>query len=208
MTPSLIPSLILCAGLAGSLRGATCCAADDAATAAAAPAAAAVLADDSLYQLNATFTDDTGATRTLAAFAGEPVVLTMFFASCGYACPMLTNDMATVREALPPAVRERVHFVMVSFDTDRDTVPALQAYRERMHLTGDWTLLRGATGDVRTLAMLLGVQFRRESSGDYAHSNLITVLDARGAIAHQRKGLQGGLPAVGEALVRLAAVAP
>jgi protein SCO1/2 len=132
------------------------------------------------------------------------VVLTMFFASCGYACPMLAHDMLKVQSTLPPGVRERVRFVMVSFDPERDSIERLQAFREQMDLAENWTLLRGEPGDVRTLAMLLGVKYRQEPSGDISHSNLITVLNPAGEVAHQRTGLQGGLPGVSEALVRVA----
>lgn len=187
-----------CAETPAEVKTAACCAEAPAA------ASAAVLPDASLYHFDAEFTDDTGAIRHLADFAGRPVVLTMFFASCGYACPMLAHDMRKVQETLPPDVREQVQFVMVSFDPERDTVEKLQAFREQAGADQRWTLMRGADGDVRTLAMLLGVQFRQEPSGDFSHSNLITVLDTGGAIAHRREGLQGGLPGVSEALVRLA----
>lgn len=160
--------------------------------------------EESIYNFNAVFTDDNGKSRELADFAGRPVVLTMFFASCGYACPMLAHDMLKVQDTLSPQVREQAQFVMVSFDPERDTVEKLQEFRDQVGAGAHWTLMRGEVGDVRTLAMLLGVQFRREPSGDFSHSNLITVLDANGVIAHRREGLQGGLPGVSEALVRLA----
>lgn len=202
MKMKLLLPVLLSLGLPALAPAAECCEVGE--PTATADVDSTALPDESIYHFDATFTDDTGAERTLAEFRGDPVVVTMFFASCGYACPMLAHDMAVVAETLPPAVRERVHFVMISFDTERDTVPALRGFRERMGLAKDWTLMRGEAGDIRTLSMLLGVQFRREPSGDYSHSNLITVLDAGGAIAHRRTGLQGGLPALGEVLVRLA----
>ncbi|MEJ6601782.1 MAG: hypothetical protein QNL51_04325 [Opitutaceae bacterium] len=52
------------------------------------------------------------------------------------------------------------------------------------------------------------MQFRQEPSGDYSHSNLITLLDADGVIAHRRTGLQGGLEGLTEATVRYAESAP
>ncbi len=212
--PSIFLSFLLLLTPAAT-RAASCCeappaaaAAEQASCCAVAPAATptAELPDTSIYHFDAEFIDDTGAPRRLAEFAGRPVVLTMFFASCGYACPMLAHDMRKVQETLPPAVRDQVKFIMVSFDPVRDTVGKLQAFRAQAGADDRWTLMRGADGDVRTLAMLLGVQFRKEPSGDFSHSNLITVLDAGGAIAHRREGLQGGLLGVSEALVRLATV--
>ncbi|HYD85616.1 MAG TPA: SCO family protein, partial [Opitutus sp.] len=123
---------------------------------------------------------------------GRPTIVTMFFASCSYACPMLLSDLHRLREALPPAVREEAQFVLVSFDSERDTPEALRAYRERTNLNAKhWTLLHGDPAAVQDLAMLLGVKYKRDARGEYAHSNLITVLNAEGEIVHQQSGLQG-----------------
>ena len=128
----------------------------------------------------------------------------MFFASCEYACPILVNDMQRIRQTLPEAVREQAQFVLVSFDDTRDTPAALRAYRERANLDGSWVLLRGDAANVQELAMLLGVKYQRDARGQYAHSNLITVLNAEGEIVHQRNGLQGEVSQAANA-VKLAA---
>ncbi|AOS43323.1 SCO1/SenC [Lacunisphaera limnophila] len=147
----------------------------------------------SLYQLDATFTDDRGQPFALGALRGRPVVLTMFFASCGYACPLLLTDMQAIRAKLPAAIRDRAAFVLVSFDTVRDTPAALALYRGQRQLDASWTLLHGDDGAVRELAALLGVKYRQEADGMFAHSNLITILNPAGEVVHQRTGLQGGL---------------
>jgi protein SCO1/2 len=115
----------------------------------------------------------------------------MFFASCEYACPILVNDMQRIRQTLPEAVREQAQFVLVSFDDTRDTPAALHAYRERANLDSSWVLLHGKAASVQELAMLLGVKYQRDNRGQYAHSNLITVLNPEGEVVHQRNGLQG-----------------
>jgi protein SCO1 len=157
-----------------------------------APAIAAYSAA-SLYQLDATFTDDRGQAFALGALRGRPVVLTMFFASCGYACPLLLTDMQAIRAKLPAEIRAQAAFVLVSFDTVRDTPAALAQYRGQRQLDGSWTLLHGDGGAVRELAALLGVKYRQEADGMFAHSNLITILNPAGEVVHQRTGLQGGL---------------
>lgn len=166
---------------------ASCCAA----SAEPAAAAAVPLPARSIYRLGATWTDDAGRPVNLAALRGRPVVITMFFASCSYACPILVSDMQRLRAALPAEARADTQFVLVSFDTARDTAAALRAYRERAGLDAGWTLLRGEEADVQELAMVLGVKYQRDARGDFAHSNLITVLNAAGEIVHQRSGLQG-----------------
>ncbi len=177
----------------------SCCAAE------AAAATVASVSKNSLYQLDASWTNDAGATVQLASLHGRPVVLAMFFASCEYACPLIVDDMKRLGAALPADVRGQTQFVLVSFDTARDTTAALKAYRERMKLDGAWTLLRGDATSVQELAMLLGVKFKQDARGQFSHSNLITVLNPAGEIAHQRAGLMGDVSEAAKAVVLVAA---
>jgi protein SCO1/2 len=154
---------------------------------------AAPLSARSLYQLDAKWTDDAGQEVTLAAWRGRPVILAMMFASCEYACPVLVDDIKRLRAALPDEVRARAQVVLVSFDVVRDTPPALRAFRARQDLDGSWTLLHGADAPVQELAMLLGVKFKQDARGQFAHSNLITILNPEGEIAHQHAGLMGDM---------------
>lgn len=164
-------------------------------------AAAKPVTARSLYQLDATWTDDRNQSVQLASLRGRPIVLAMFFASCDYACPVLTSDMQRLRALLPENVRDSARFVLVSFDTARDTPAALNAYRVRSNLDDSWTLLRGESAAVQDLAMLLGVKFKQDARGQFAHSNLITVLNLEGEVTHQRPGLQGDVSEAAKAVV-------
>ncbi len=164
---------------------------------------AAPLTDKSLYQLNSAWTNDAGRSVALTTLRGRPVLLAMFFASCEYACPVLVNDLKRLEAALPDDVRGNVQLVLVSFDTKRDTPPALKAFRERMDLGSKWTLLTSTPSSVQELAMLLGVKFKQDSRGQFAHSNLITVLNAEGEIAHQHVGLQGDISTAAKVVAQL-----
>jgi protein SCO1/2 len=165
---------------------------------------AAPLTARSLYQLDAKFTDDAGRSVTLASWRGRPVVLAMFFASCEYACPVLVEDLKRMRAALPEAARAQTQIVLVSFDVARDTPAALKVFRERMSLDANWTLLRGETVAVQDLAMLLGVKFKQDARGQFAHSNLFTILNAEGEIAHQHAGLMGDISDAAKAVATIA----
>jgi protein SCO1 len=155
---------------------------------------------DSVYHLEGAFLQDGGASFTLGQLRGRPVVVAMFFASCTYACPMLLSDMAQIRAALPEQVRDRVALVLVSFDPKRDTPEALRAFRESRQLDAQWTLLTGKNDEVAELAAVLGVKFTLQADGQYAHSNVLTVLNGEGEVVHQRMGLSGGHERVVEAL--------
>jgi protein SCO1 len=189
-----------------ALHAASCCSAPapENASHSSAPAASTTppLPARSLFQLDAKWTTDSARELTLRELRGETLVVTMIFTHCEYACPMLVQDLRKIRDQLPPATRARVRFVLITFDTERDTPEVLKTYRDAQTLDGRWTLLRGQPSDTQTLAMLLGVQFRREATGQFGHSNVITILNPDGEIVHQRTGLRGGLEGAAEAIVR------
>lgn len=171
---------------AGVAATPSCCSAEKVAT-------AKPLSDRSIYQLGATWTNDAGKPVMLVSMRGKPVIVAMFFAQCEYACPVLVNDIKRLQTALPEALRDQTQVVLVTFDTERDTPAALQAFRERMSLDGRWTLLRGKNEAVQELAMLLGVKFKKDARGQFAHSNLLTLMNAEGEIVHRHGGLNGDI---------------
>ena len=156
-------------------------------------AAAKPVSDRSIYQLGATWTNDAGKPVTLVSLRGRPVIVAMFFAQCEYACPVLVHDIKRLQAALPETLREQTQLVLVTFDTERDTPAALRAFRERMSLDERWTLLRSESEAVQELSMLLGVKFKKDARGQFAHSNLLTLMNAEGEIVRRHGGLNGDI---------------
>jgi len=147
------------------------------------------LTDKSIYQLDANWTNDNDQSVKLVSLKGRPQVVAMFFANCTYACPLLVYQMQQLEASLPASLRTNVDFLLVSFDTERDTPTALHEYRKQHELGANWTLLNGDSSDVLDLAALLGVKYKKDAQGQYMHSNVITVLNADGEIAYQQSGL-------------------
>jgi protein SCO1/2 len=145
--------------------------------------------DKSLYQVDSKWTTDAGKEVKLGSLAGKPQVVLMFYSHCTTACPILVNDLRRIEAVLPPDVLAKVGFTMVSFDSDRDTPSALADYRKEWKFPDTWTLLHGASDDVSELAALLGIQYKQSADGQFAHSNVITLLDANGEINFQQTGL-------------------
>jgi len=201
-----VPNAECCdAATVAAAKGATpCCAVVEKKSCCDPLLAGAPLSARSLYQLDATWTNDAGEPVKLASLRPQPVVVAMFFASCEYACPVLVSDLQRLRAALPTVVREQARFVLVSFDTVRDTTAVLAAYRAKRSLDSGWILLRGQAREVQDLAMLLGVNYKQDARGQFAHSNLITVLNPAGEIAHQHPGLQGDISGAAKAVVAVA----
>lgn len=160
--------------------------------------------DRSLFQLDSEWTSDLGKTIRLGTLRGHPQVVALFFSHCEFACPLLVARMKAIEGAFPPSGRNDAEFLLVSIDPDRDTPAALHEYRARQGLSlRRWTLLTGSAGSVRELAALLGVQYQRDARGQYAHSNLLTILNAEGEVVHQSSGLRAEVDDLVAAVVRL-----
>lgn len=150
---------------------------------------AAPLPGGSIYQIDASFTDQSGEAVRLADLAGRPTHIALVFTHCSNVCPRLVADIARIEDGLGERADD-VRFVLLSIDPARDTPERLRAFADERGLDlKRWTLLRGDDRDVRMVAAALGVQYRAIADGDFAHSNLVTLLDARGVVVHRQEGL-------------------
>ena len=146
--------------------------------------------DTSLYWLDDEWVDQEGAAFTLGQMRGQLVITAMIFTHCKYACPRIVEDLKRIADDLPLAARSRVHFLLVTMDTERDTPEVLKDFAEEHQLSAaDWTLLHGDAMAVRGFAATLGVNYQRASNGDFSHSNLISLLDTNGCLVQQLSGL-------------------
>lgn len=162
------------------------------------------LTDNSLYHLESSWTNDAGASLKLVSLRGKPQVASMFFASCQFTCPVLVNDLKRIEAALPENVRTNTGFLLVSFDSERDTPEALASYRKLHRLPANWTLLRGTPDDVLELGVILGVKFKKDIRGQFAHSNVITILDSEGEMKRQIAGLNQDVAETVQAVAKAA----
>lgn len=145
--------------------------------------------DRSVYQLDSIWTNDTGRALPLRSLEGKAQIVTLFFSRCSSACPLLIHQMQQIERALPAAWQSNVGFTLIAIDPERDSPDALSSYRAARRLGEHWTLLRGHPQDLLQFAALLDFRFKKDERGQFAHSNLITVLNARGEIVFQQTGL-------------------
>ena len=152
---------------------------------------AAVYSARSIYQLESVWTTATEQPLRLGQLQGRVQVLAIVYTTCESACPIIVSLMQLMEAALPPELRPDVGFVLVTLDPARDTPAVLSAYGARMGLDPvSWSLLSGHPDDVLELATLLGIRYKRDQSGGFIHSNVITVLNKAGEIVHRHEGLQ------------------
>ena len=146
--------------------------------------------DFSIYHSETRWTDQRGRERTLRSLAGRVQVVAMLYTSCAYACPRLMLDLKRIEGELGPGYADDVHFLVVSIDPARDSPERLAEFARGSRLDPSrWTLLSGDPGDIRELAVLLGIQYRETAPGEWVHSNLLTVLDPEGVVIHRQLGL-------------------
>lgn len=146
------------------------------------------ISSESLYQITDTFQTQDNKKVTLSSFEGKPTVVGMIFTHCTYACPRLTADIKNIEGKLNDENGE-VNFLLVSFDSERDLPGQLKKFANGSGLDENWTLLHGSENAVRTLSVLLNVQFQKDAEGNFSHSNVISVLDKEGDLVFQKEGL-------------------
>jgi protein SCO1/2 len=146
------------------------------------------LAGESIYHFKAKLTDQHGKEFELASLRGSAILTTMFYASCTSICPMLIAQLKHIDDAVPAAARAQTQILLVTLDPDRDTPDKLEALAQQHAITDPrWHFLRAEPNDVRELAALLGIRYRRLPSGDILHSPLIALLDRDGVIAARQE---------------------
>ena len=159
----------------------------------------------SLYALSAALVDEEGRPVGLDLFRGYPVLISMFYASCPDACPLLIANIQRIEADLSPRERANLRVVLVSLDPERDTPEALKALARARGLDeSHWRLLRAPDDTVREIAAALGIKYRRLPDGGFNHSSIITLLDRSGSVQARVDGI--GRP-YADLLTRLRAAA-
>ena len=142
---------------------------------------------DSIFQLKQKWTSQDGKTLQLSDLSGHPTVITMTFASCPGACPLMVNDMKSFDQSLNKKMKKQLRFATFSIDPVRDTPEALKKFYAKMHLDKRWTLFSSDNEQVRELAAVLGFNYKDLGDGDFTHSTTVYLLSANGRILAKKE---------------------
>ena len=155
--------------------------------------ATAPLPRDSVYQLPLSLTDQSGHVADWRTHRGKPQMVTMFYTSCPYMCPLIVDSAKTIDRALTPMQRQRLGVLLISLDPRHDTPAALHALAEKRGLdTTRWTLAAPSSpGDVRAVAGVLGIRYRQLADGSFNHTSALLLLDADGRIVARTERIGG-----------------
>jgi protein SCO1/2 len=158
--------------------------------------APAALPADSVYQLAVSLTDQQGRTSQLADRRGQLTLVSMFYTSCQFVCPMLVDALRDTEAQLSAEERSRLSILMVTFDPEHDSVAVLKRTADQRALDSThWTLARTDAKSVRKLAAVLGIQYRALKNDDFNHTTALILLDAEGRIAGRSSQLGNADPA-------------
>ncbi|WP_026452347.1 SCO family protein [Aequorivita capsosiphonis] len=148
------------------------------------------ISDMSIYNLPSQWTTQDGNEIELKELKGKVLAMVMIYTSCQAACPRLVADMRNIEKQIPEDKKNDVQYVFVSIDPETDTPERLTAFAKENEMEEDkWLFLRGTEEDTREFAAVLAVNYKEISPIDFSHSNIISVFDQGGELAHQQEGL-------------------
>lgn len=124
-----------------------------------------------------TFTDQSGAERSLRAFEGNPLVLTFIYTRCPLPeyCPQLSRQFQTLERRIAAEAPGEVALLSLTLDPAYDTPEVLRAYGLRyVESFDDWTFGTGTPEQMANWTDVFGVTALR--SGAEIDHNLVTAL--------------------------------
>jgi protein SCO1 len=131
-----------------------------------------------------TLLNQDGRATTLADLTNHVWVADIIFTRCAGSCPIMTAQMKSLQDALPPTSQARL--VTLTTDPDFDTPPVMKRYGERfgadfnrwMFLTGSKKAIAGLAGDsLKLSAVPVKPEDRRNDADLFIHSTIFVVVD-------------------------------
>jgi protein SCO1 len=134
-------------------------------------------------------TSQDGVQVKLVDFRGKVVVVTFIFTMCTTTCPVLTPMLSFVQERLGRDFGEKIAFISITLDPERDTPDVLREYAQAFgaNLAG-WAFLTGPPAAIREVTRRYGVFASKDPNGDVDHTSLTSIIDPRGILRVQYLG--------------------
>lgn len=141
------------------------------------------LPSDSVYQLPLSLTDQNARTFDWRSRRGKPQLVSMFYTSCRYICPLIVDSGKGIEAQLTPTQQRRLGILLISMDPARDVPAALKSVADRRELDPvRWTLASPPQQSVRAVAGVLGIRYRQLADGEFNHTSELVLLDADGRV--------------------------
>jgi protein SCO1 len=136
-------------------------------------------------------TSQEGAPVKLADYRGKVVAVTFIFTLCADTCPVLTPMMSFVQDQLGNDFGEKIAFVSITVDPERDTPQVLKDYAQAFgaNLNG-WSFLTGPPEVIHDVTRRYGVFAAKTANGSIDHTFLTSIIDQRGILRVQYLGVR------------------
>jgi protein SCO1/2 len=141
-------------------------------------------------------------TVSLGDLPGKVIVADFFFTRCPSICPKLTVNMKKLQDALSTKDQYKqlnpaqIQFLSLSVDPERDSVPVLKAYGDKMGVNPDsWWLLTGPKKQIYDFSineLKLGLADGEGVDSNFIHTPKLVLLDKE----HIVRGYYNGLDSV------------
>lgn len=145
------------------------------------------------------FQNQLGKTVSLSDLPGKVIVADFFFTRCPSICPKLTANIRKLQDALSSKDQFKqlnpafVQFISFSVDPERDSVPVLKAYGDRMSVNPEiWWLLTGPKKQIYDFSineLKLGLADGEGVDSNFIHTQKLVLLDKE----HVVRGYYNGL---------------
>jgi protein SCO1/2 len=104
---------------------------------------------------------------------------------------VLTPMMSFVQDQLGANFGEKIHFVSITVDPERDTPEVLKEYAQAFgaNLSG-WSFLTGTPDAIRDVTRRYGIFTAKTANGSIDHTFLTSIIDQRGILRVQYLGVR------------------
>jgi protein SCO1 len=138
-----------------------------------------------------TLTNQDGKRLSLKDLRGKVLAITFIFASCADTCPLLTAKMVGIQDRLGSAFGEKVYFVSITVDPERDTPDVLKRYADAHKANpAGWAFLTGTPAEIHDVAKRYGIYSKKTPRGDVDHTFLTSIVDQSGILRVQYMGVK------------------
>jgi protein SCO1/2 len=128
---------------------------------------------------------------TLIGLRGKVVAVNFFYTACPDICPLLTQKLVEVQDALGEDFGKNIAFVSITVDPEHDTPEVLKDYAAAWEAkTAGWSFLSGPPEAVRDVVRRYGGYVAKTAEGAIDHTLLTSIIDPRGVLRVQYLGMR------------------
>jgi protein SCO1 len=134
-------------------------------------------------------TSQDGKPVSLSDLRGKVVAVSFIYTQCPDVCPLLTQKMVEVQDALGEDFGSKIEFVSITLDPEHDTAEVLKDYARFWEAKPDgWSFLTGTPEAVLEVTRYYGVYFAKHADGSVDHTQLTSLIDQHGTLRVQYLG--------------------